>query len=94
MDSSSLSSANDRIAIVTGSSSGIGYEISLTLARNGFLTYATMRNHNKSENIKLVIAKENLPVRVKQLDVTDDTSVKNAIQAMSVRNRANRCPSK
>jgi NAD(P)-dependent dehydrogenase (short-subunit alcohol dehydrogenase family) len=83
MDSSSLSSANDRIAIVTGSSSGIGYEISLTLARNGFLTYATMRNLNKSENIKLVIAKENLPVRVKQLDVTDDTSVKNAIQAIS-----------
>ncbi|MFL6392914.1 MAG: SDR family oxidoreductase [Nitrososphaeraceae archaeon] len=83
MDSSSLSSANDRIAIVTGSSSGIGYEISLTLARNGLLTYATMRNLNKAENIKSVATKENLPVRVKQLDVTDDTSVKNAIQAIS-----------
>ncbi|MFL6355340.1 MAG: SDR family oxidoreductase [Nitrososphaeraceae archaeon] len=83
MDSSSLSSAKDRIAIVTGSSSGIGYEISLTLARNGLLTYATMRNLNKAENIKSVATKENLPVRVKQLDVTDDTSVKNAIQAIS-----------
>jgi NAD(P)-dependent dehydrogenase (short-subunit alcohol dehydrogenase family) len=83
MDSSSLSSAKDRIAIVTGSSSGIGYEISLTLARNGLLTYATMRNLNKAENIKSVATKENLPVRVKQLDVTDDTSVKNAVQAIS-----------
>jgi NAD(P)-dependent dehydrogenase (short-subunit alcohol dehydrogenase family) len=83
MDSSSLSSAKDRIAIVTGSSSGIGYEISLTLARNGLLTYATMRNLNKAENIKSVATKENLPIRVKQLDVTDDTSVKNAIQAIS-----------
>jgi NAD(P)-dependent dehydrogenase (short-subunit alcohol dehydrogenase family) len=83
MDSSSLSSAKDRIAIVTGSSIGIGYEISLTLARNGLLTYATMRNLNKAENIKSVATKENLPVRVKQLDVTDDTSVKNAIQAIS-----------
>jgi NAD(P)-dependent dehydrogenase (short-subunit alcohol dehydrogenase family) len=83
MDSSSLSSAKDRIAIVTGSSSGIGYEISLTLARNGLLTYATMRNLNKAENIKSVATKENLHVRVKQLDVTDDTSVKNAIQAIS-----------
>jgi NAD(P)-dependent dehydrogenase (short-subunit alcohol dehydrogenase family) len=31
------------VAVVTGSSTGIGYETSLTLARNGFHTYATMR---------------------------------------------------
>jgi NAD(P)-dependent dehydrogenase (short-subunit alcohol dehydrogenase family) len=31
------------VAIVTGSSSGIGFETSLTLARNGFYMYATMR---------------------------------------------------
>ncbi len=42
-----------------------------------------MRNLNKAENIKSVATKENLLVRVKQLDVTDDTSVKNAIQAIS-----------
>jgi NAD(P)-dependent dehydrogenase (short-subunit alcohol dehydrogenase family) len=81
--SSSLSSANDRVAVVTGSSTGIGYETSLILARNGFLTYATMRNLNKGENIKLVAAKENLPIRVEQLDVTYDESVKNAIQTIS-----------
>jgi NAD(P)-dependent dehydrogenase (short-subunit alcohol dehydrogenase family) len=81
--SSSLSSVNDRVAVVTGSSTGIGYETSLILARNGFLTYATMRNLNKGENIKLVATKENLPVRVEQLDVTYDESVKNAIQAIS-----------
>jgi NAD(P)-dependent dehydrogenase (short-subunit alcohol dehydrogenase family) len=80
---SSLSSANHRVAVVTGSSSGIGYETSLILARNGFLTYATMRNLNKGENIKLIATKENLPIRVKQLDVTDDMSVQNAVQAIS-----------
>jgi NAD(P)-dependent dehydrogenase (short-subunit alcohol dehydrogenase family) len=64
------------VALVTGSSSGIGYETSLTLARNGFITYATMRNLNKSENIKSVAIKENLPIHIKQLDVTDDVSVK------------------
>jgi NAD(P)-dependent dehydrogenase (short-subunit alcohol dehydrogenase family) len=41
---SSLSSSNQKVAVVTGSSSGIGFETSLTLARNGFHTYATMRN--------------------------------------------------
>src|SRR5437870_11530721 len=74
--------SNQKVAVVTGSSSGIGYETSLILARNGFLTYATMRNLNKSENIKLVATKENLPVHINQLDVTDDVSVKNTVQAI------------
>src|SRR6478672_1355565 len=81
--SSSSSPTNHKVAIVTGSSSGIGYETALTLARNGFLTYATMRNLNKSENIKKVATKENLPIHIHQLDVTDDVSVKNAVQAIS-----------
>jgi NAD(P)-dependent dehydrogenase (short-subunit alcohol dehydrogenase family) len=77
------SSTNQKVAIVTGSSTGIGYETSLTLARDGFITYATMRNLNKAENIKSVATKENLPIRIKQLDVTDDVSVKNAVEAIS-----------
>ena len=40
--------------VVTGSSTGIGFEISLLLARNGFYTYATMRNMRKSDNIKKI----------------------------------------
>src|SRR5919199_12838 len=78
-----ISSPNHKVAIVTGSSSGIGYETSLALARDGFLTYATMRNLNKAENIKSVATKENLPVHIQQLDVTDDVSVKNAIESIS-----------
>src|SRR5919197_5682829 len=74
--------SNQKVAIVTGSSSGIGYETSLTLARNGFLTYATMRNLNNSENIKSVATNENLPIHINQLDVTDDVSVKNTVQAI------------
>jgi len=79
----SSSSSNQKVAVVTGSSTGIGYETSLILARNGFLTYATMRNLNKSESIESIITKENLPIHIKQLDVTDDTSVKNAVEAIS-----------
>ncbi len=83
MSTSSSSSTNHKVAVVTGSSTGIGYEISLILAKNGFFTYATMRNLNKSENIKSVATKENLPIQIKQLDVTDEVSVTNAIQAIS-----------
>ena len=72
----------DHVAVVTGSSSGIGFEIALMLARNGFQTYATMRNLAKSENIKSIASKENLPIYIEQLDVTDNRSVTNAIQAI------------
>jgi NAD(P)-dependent dehydrogenase (short-subunit alcohol dehydrogenase family) len=37
-------SVNQKVAIVTGSSSDIGLYTSVALAQNGFLTYATMRN--------------------------------------------------
>jgi NAD(P)-dependent dehydrogenase (short-subunit alcohol dehydrogenase family) len=53
------------------------------LARNGFLTYATMRNLNKGENIKSLAEKEKLRLKTVQLDVTDDISVKNAIQSIT-----------
>jgi NAD(P)-dependent dehydrogenase (short-subunit alcohol dehydrogenase family) len=79
----SSSSSNQKVAVVTGSSTGIGYETSLILARNGFLTYATMRNLNKSESIESIATKENLPIHIKQLDVTDDTSVKKAVEGIS-----------
>src|ERR671919_2682566 len=69
------------VAVVTGSSSGIGFKTALTLARNGFYTYATMRNLKKSTSIKEIANKEALPLKVVQLDVdSDDLSAKNAIQ--------------
>ena len=72
-----------KVAVVTGSSSGIGYETALLLARNGFDTFATMRNMNKSKEITDVAKKENLPLRVLALDVTDDKSVVDAIYNIS-----------
>jgi NAD(P)-dependent dehydrogenase (short-subunit alcohol dehydrogenase family) len=77
------SSSLRKVGVVTGASSGIGREISLILARNGFLTYATMRNLNKMENIKSVAEKENLPLKIIMLDVTDDRSVIEAIKSIT-----------
>jgi short-subunit dehydrogenase len=67
------------IAVVTGSSSGIGFETSLLLARNGFHTYATMRDTLKSKKIEKIANKENLPLEVLSMDVNNDNSVRNAI---------------
>src|SRR5919206_4736770 len=69
-----------KVAIVTGSSSGIGYTTSLMLARNGFYTYASARNINKSASLQSTADAERLPLKLIQLDVTDDRSVKAAVE--------------
>ena len=51
-----------KVAVVTGSSSGIGYETSLLLARNQFATYATMRNLNKGDEVRDIASKEKIPL--------------------------------
>jgi NAD(P)-dependent dehydrogenase (short-subunit alcohol dehydrogenase family) len=73
-------------AVVTGSSSGIGFETCILLAKNGFFTYATMRNLDKSDaNIDLK-QKERLPLEVLKLNVTNDKSVKEAIENYMILN--------
>ena len=72
--------ASQEIAVVTGSSSGIGLETSLLLARNGFQTFATMRNIDKGKELSTIAGRDKLPIKIVQLDVTDDTSVNNAIE--------------
>ena len=68
-----------KVALVTGSSSGMGFTTAVMLARAGIHTYASMRNLKKSKTITDLANKENLPLQVIQLDVNDDKSVKDAI---------------
>jgi NAD(P)-dependent dehydrogenase (short-subunit alcohol dehydrogenase family) len=68
-----------KVAIVTGSSSGIGYATSLLLARNGFYTYASVHDINKSASLQTIADSEKLPLKPIQLEVTDDSSVNDAV---------------
>jgi NAD(P)-dependent dehydrogenase (short-subunit alcohol dehydrogenase family) len=72
----------EKVALVTGSSSGIGYETSLSLAREGYFTYATMRDLKKAETIKKIAQDENLPLKVIELDVDNEDSIENAIRSI------------
>ena len=72
----------EKVAVVTGSSSGIGYETSLSLAREGYFTYATMRDLTKADEIKKIVENENLPLKVIELDVDNEESVENAIKSI------------
>lgn len=77
----------ESVAVVTGCSTGNGLETSLLLAKNGFFTYATMRNLDKSTRIKEIANKDNLSLGVLQLDVTDDKSVADAVTMIGNRHQ-------
>ncbi len=66
--------------LITGCSTGIGYAIAETLARNGYNVYATMRNPQKAPALAELSKNENLPITVIALDVDDEKSVQSAMQ--------------
>ena len=62
----------EKVAVVTGSSSGIGFETSLALAREGYFTYATMRDLKKADEIQKITDEESLPLKIIELDVDNE----------------------
>jgi NAD(P)-dependent dehydrogenase (short-subunit alcohol dehydrogenase family) len=67
------------IAVVTGSSTGIGQATAVSLARAGHTVYATMRNpQTGGDEIRDIAAKDNLSLRPALLDVDSDESVRSA----------------
>ena len=76
-------SENQKVAVVTGSSTGIGYETSLALANNGYLTYATVRDIQKSKEIERIAHVKNIPLKIVEMNVDNDNSVKDAIEKIT-----------
>ncbi len=70
----------EKVALVTGSSSGVGLETALALARNGYQTFASMRDIGKAGELEHVVKKENLPIDVIELDVDKEESIVSAIK--------------
>ena len=70
----------EKVALVTGSSSGIGFETALALARENYFTYASMRNTSKAVKIQEIAKKENLNLKVIELDVDKEDSIKSAVK--------------
>jgi NAD(P)-dependent dehydrogenase (short-subunit alcohol dehydrogenase family) len=65
--------ANQKVAIVTGASSGIGLLTSIELARNGFRVIATMRSPSRRTKLDEAAAVANVSenIDVRRLDVTE-----------------------
>ncbi|MEO1518015.1 MAG: SDR family oxidoreductase [Bacteroidota bacterium] len=68
--------------LITGTSTGVGFESAILFAQNGFKVYASMRNLQKADKLKSRIAAENLDIDILALDVSDNASIEAAVNAV------------
>ena len=67
--------SNIKIILITGASTGIGFETALYLAKEGHRVYATMRDVSKAESLKQEAENRGILLDVLMLDVQDEKSI-------------------
>ena len=75
-------SSNNKIILITGCSSGFGMLTAARLAAGGHTIYATMRNLQKQDTLKLELEKRATKCQILHLDVTDDKSINKVIDTI------------
>lgn len=68
-----------KIALVTGTSTGVGLHLSVLLAQQGYTTYATMRDLGKKKALLTLAKAAGVKVKLKQLDVQDSANVQRCV---------------
>jgi NAD(P)-dependent dehydrogenase (short-subunit alcohol dehydrogenase family) len=67
------------VSVVTGANSGIGRAIALYLAGQGHEVYGTVRSTSKATKLLSMAEEHGVEVRLVELDVADDDSVRNGM---------------
>ena len=68
-----------KACIVTGANSGIGRSTAITLAKNDYTVFATMRSLERGEKLREIAQELNLEIKEVELDVSDTDSVNHGV---------------
>ena len=68
--------------LITGTSTGVGFETALLFAQNGYKVYATMRNSAKGELLQQKATEGALDIEILPLEVTDVQSIQAAVNTI------------
>lgn len=71
-----MQTETDKVALVTGANTGVGFQIAKALAGNGYTVYVGARNREKGESAVTEIGGQSKAV---QLDITDPQSIDAAV---------------
>jgi len=80
-------SETSKVILITGASTGIGFETALLLAKEGHKVYATMRDPNKANILQEEALKTGLSINILRLDVQNDTSISDCIKQIVEREK-------
>ncbi|WP_412049394.1 SDR family oxidoreductase [Hoeflea sp. Naph1] len=75
-----------KIILITGTSTGLGIELSVQAARAGHKVYATMRNLGKRAALDQAASDAGVSLNVLQLDVQDSASIASAVDTIIAEN--------
>ena len=73
------------ISVVTGANSGIGRATAIHLAQHGHIVYGTVRDVERAGKLASMAADAGVEVKLVELDVADDASVREASPGSSTR---------
>ena len=68
--------------LITGTSSGIGFQTAVVLGKAGHTVYATMRNLERGAALRELVERERLPISIVEMDVDSTDSVTAATSAI------------
>jgi len=74
---------SSKVVLITGTSSGIGLAAAVAAAEAGWRTVATLRNPGRADALRKAAAEAGVELDIRQLDVTDETSVATAIEGVT-----------
>lgn len=71
-----------RNVLITGTSTGVGFESAILFAQNGYKVYATMRDTSKATDLKKRIEADNLDIKILPLEVTSIESIQAVVNTI------------
>ncbi|MFG2888139.1 SDR family oxidoreductase [Streptomyces sp. NPDC048248] len=77
-----MSSQSPKVALITGTSSGIGLAAAVSAARAGWTTVATLRDLSRSDALRKAAAEAGVELDIRRLDVTDEASITSAVDGV------------
>ena len=69
-----------KVVLITGTSSGIGLQAALLLAKNNYTVYASMRNTGKKELLQKEAETQGATINIMKLDVQVEESIMECVQ--------------
>jgi short-subunit dehydrogenase len=73
------------VALITGTSTGLGLSLAIKMAEQGFKVYATMRDLTKANMLKQQMTEKGLDIEILMLDVQDSKSVQRCVDEVMAR---------